>query len=217
MGIRMVIADDHPLMLLGIGHLLASEHDCEIVARCGDGRGALEAVRQHRPDVLVLDTRMPNLDGMGVIQALLVERSTTRIVLHAEGSEDDLIIRQAVRLGVPGVVLKEMPPEMLLQCIRKVHAGEQWLERRATSHVLRDLLRKEAGARDISALLTPRELQVLNLLCGGLPNKQIASALSISESTIKVHLQHISEKLRIKGRLALIRYAESKGFTGSIR
>jgi DNA-binding NarL/FixJ family response regulator len=217
MGIRLVIADDHPLMLRGIEHLLAAEQDCEIMACCGSGCEALEAVRQHQPDILILDTRMPGLDGMGVIQALFDERSITRIVLHAEGSEDDLIIRQAVRLGVPGVVLKEMPPDMLLQCIRKVHAGEQWLERRATSHVLKDLLRREAGTRDIAALLTSRERQVLNLLCSGLRNKQIASALSISESTIKVHLQHISEKLRIKGRLALIRYAEGKGLTGSIQ
>ncbi len=217
MGIRLVIVDDHPLMLRGIEHLLAAEPDCEIVACCGNGREALEAVRRHQPDILILDTRMPGLDGMGVIQALLSERSTTRIVLHAEGSEDDLIIRQAVRLGIPGVVLKEMPPGMLLQCIRKVHAGEHWLERRATSHVLKDLLRKEAGARDFAALLTPRELQVLNLLCSGLRNRQIASALSISEPTVKAHLQHISEKLRTKGRLALIRYAESRGFTGSIQ
>jgi DNA-binding NarL/FixJ family response regulator len=216
MAIRLVIADDHPLILRGIEHLLAAEPDCEIVARCGDGAGALEAVRQHRPDILILDTRMPNLDGVGVIQALLRERSSTRVVLHAE-SLDEEMIREAVRLGVPGVVLKEMPPDMLLQCIRKIHAGEQWLERRATFQVLRDLLRKEAGARDIGALLTSRELQVLNLLCGDLHNKQIATALSISESTVKVHLQHISEKLRVKGRLALIRYAEGKGFTGSIR
>ena len=115
MGIRLVIADDYPLVLRGIEHLLAAERDCEIVAQCGDGAGALEAVRHHRPDILILDTRMPKLDGLGVIQALLGERSITRIVLHAEGSEDDLIIRQAVRLGIPGVVLKEMPPDMLLQ------------------------------------------------------------------------------------------------------
>jgi DNA-binding NarL/FixJ family response regulator len=216
MTIRLVIADDHPLILRGIEHLLAPEPDCEIVASCGDGRGALEAVRQHRPDVLILDTRMPDLDGLGVIHALLGERSTPRIVLHAENSDEEMI-HEAVRLGVPGVVLKEMPPGMLLQCIRKIHAGEHWLERRATFHVIRDLMRREAGARDVAAFLTPRELQVLNLLCSGLRNKQIATALSISEPTVKAHLQHISEKLQVKGRLALIRFVESKGFTGSIR
>lgn len=216
MGLHLVIADDHPLLLSGLEHLLAAEPDCEVVARCGDGQAALEAVRRHQPDILILDTRMPGLDGLGVIHALLGERSSTRIVLHAESSDEEMI-REAIRLGVPGVVLKEMPPGMLLQCIRKVHAGEHWLERRATSHVLKDLLRKETGVREIAALLTPREQQVLSFLCGGLRNKQIASALSISESTIKVHLQHISEKLQIKGRLALVHYAESKGFTGSIR
>jgi DNA-binding NarL/FixJ family response regulator len=216
MGIRLVIADDHPLILRGIEHLLAPEPDCEILACCGNGRGALEAVRQHRPDVLILDTRMPDLDGVGVIRVLIRERSPTRVVLHAE-SLDEEAIREAVRLGVPGVVLKEMSPGLLLQCLRKVHAGEHWLERRATSQVLQGLLRKEAGARGIAALLTPREQQVLDLLCRGLRNKQIATALSISEPTVKAHLQHISEKLQVKGRLALVRCAEAKGFTSSIQ
>lgn len=215
MGIRLVIADDHPLILRGIEHLLAPEPDFEIVACCGAGRGALEAVRRHRPDILILDTRMPDLDGMGVVRALLRERSSTRIVLHAESSDEEPI-REAVRLGIPGVVLKEMPPGLLLQCLRKVHAGERWLERRATSQVLQGLLRKEAGARDIAVLLTPREQQVLSLLCRGLRNKQIATELSVSEPTVKVHLQHISEKLQVRGRLALVRCAEAKGFTGSI-
>jgi DNA-binding NarL/FixJ family response regulator len=218
MGIRLVIADDHPLILKGIEHLLAPEPGFEIVACCGDGRGALEAVRQHRPDILIVDTRMPDLDGMGVIRALLRERpaTPTRVVLHAESSDQELI-REAVRLGVPGIVLKEMPPGALLQCLRKVHDGEHWLERRATSHVLMDLLRKEGGEREIASLLTPRERQVLDLLCRGLRNKQIAMDLSISEPTVKAHLQHISEKLQVRGRLALVRCAEARGFTGSIR
>lgn len=216
MDIRLVIADDHPLILKGIESLLASEPGCEIVAGCADGREALEAVRRHQPDILILDSRMPNLDGLGVIRALLCEKPATRVVLHAESSDEEMI-REAVRLGVPGIVLKEMPPGALLQCIRKVHGGEQWLERRATSHVLMDLLRKKAAARDIAGLLTPRERQVLDLLCRGLRNKQIATDLSISEPTVKAHLKHISEKLRVKGRLALIRFVESKGFTGSIR
>lgn len=216
MGIRLVIADDHPLISRGIEHLLASEPDFEIAACCADGRGALEAVRQHRPDILILDTRMPHLDGLGVIRILLRERSATRVVLHAENSDGELI-REAVRLGVPGVVLKEMSPGTLLQCLRKVHGGEHWLERKATVHVLQDLLRAETGSRDIAGLLTRREQEVLNLLCRGLRNKQIAMDLSIREPTVKTHLQHISEKLHLKGRLALIRYAESKGFPGSIR
>jgi len=216
MFIRLVVADDHPLVLRGIESLLASEADIEIVALCGTGGETLEAVRRCQPDVLVLDSRMPDLDGLAVIRALLGQRLPTRVVLHAESSDDELI-REAVRLGVPGIVLKEMSPAALLQCIRKVHGGEHWLERRATSQVLQDLLRREIGARDIAGLLTPREQQVLNLLCTGLRNKQIATALSISEPTVKAHLQHISEKLQVKGRLALVRYAEGKGFSVSIR
>src|SRR5215218_11517605 len=109
MAIRLVIADDHPLVLRGIESLLVSETDIEIVARCGTGGETLEAVRRCQPDVLILDSRMPDLEGLAVIRALLGQRPPIRVVLHAESSDHELI-REAIRLGVPGVVLKEMPP-----------------------------------------------------------------------------------------------------------
>jgi DNA-binding NarL/FixJ family response regulator len=208
--IRLVLADDHPLVLRGIEDLLASEPDCELLASCGNGKEALAAVRRHQPDVLILDSRMPVMSGLEVIQALVRERSPTRIVLHAEGFEEELI-REAVRLGVRGVVLKEMPPATLLLCARKVNGGESWLEWRSASRVLDELLRKEEGARDVAGILTRRELETLALLCRGLRNKEIAKDLSISESTVKVHLRHIYEKLHLKGRLAVVHYAREKG------
>ncbi|HEX9941299.1 MAG TPA: response regulator transcription factor [Thermoanaerobaculia bacterium] len=216
MTIRFVIADDHPLVLSGIEHLLRAEPGYEVLACCANGKEALEAVRRHAPDILILDSRMPVLGGLEVIRTLVRERSTTCVVLHAEGSEEELI-REAVRLGVRGVVLKEMPPATLLQCVRKVHAGEYWLELRSASRVLEELRRREEGGRDIAALLTPREQEILLLLCRGLRNKEIAKDLSISELTVKAHLRHIYEKLHVKGRLALLRYADDKGLIPSIR
>lgn len=210
MPIRLVIADDFPLLLCGIEHVLEAEPDYEVLARCGDGNGALEAVRRLRPDVLILDSRMPALGSLEVIRALLRGRSATRVVLHAESSEEELV-REAVRLGVHGVVLKEMQPATLLQCVRKVHAGGYWLEWRAASQVLKD------GTREAPGLLTRREQEVLLLLCRGLSNKDIAKLLAIREPTVKVHVRHIYEKLHVKGRLALIRYAEEKGLIRSIR
>jgi DNA-binding NarL/FixJ family response regulator len=214
--IRLVLADDHPLVLGGLEFLFSSEPDCEVVACCGNGKEALEAVRRHKPDILVLDSRMPVVTGLEVIRTLALSRLPTRIVLLAEGSEE-ATIREAVRLGVRGVVLKEMPQSMLLQCVRRVHGGERWLEWRSASRVLDELLRKEEGARDIALLLTPREQQVLDLLCRGLRNKDIAKHLSVSDSTVKVHLRHIFKKLKVKGRLALLRFAEDKGLISSIR
>lgn len=208
--LRLVLADDHPLVVRGLEQLFAAEPDCEVLASCGNGKEALEAVRRHKPEILILDSRMPAMDGLEVIRALSREGSPTRIVLHSEGSEEELI-RLAVRLGVRGVALKEMPPGMLLQCVRRVAGGESWLEWRSASRVLDELLRKEQGARDIAGVLTRREQEVLVLLCRGLRNKQIANDLSISESTVKVHLRHVYEKLHLKGRLAVLRYAQEKG------
>jgi two-component system, NarL family, nitrate/nitrite response regulator NarL len=213
---RLVLADDHPLLLRGLEQLLAAEPDCEVVAVCSNGKEALEAVRRHEPDILILDSRMPVVGSLEVIRTLARSTSPTRVVLHAEGSEGRLI-REAVRLGVRGVVLKEMPPALLLQCVRRVHGGEYWLEWRSASQVLEELLRQEQGARDIAGLLTPREQEILHLLCRGLRNKEIAENVSISAATVKAHLRHIYEKLQVKGRLALLRYAEDKGLLHSIR
>ena len=215
MAIRFVIADDHPLLLRGIESLLGTEPDHEVLACCGNGEETLEAVRQHKPDILILDSRMPALGSLEVIRALVRDHSTTCVVLHAEGSEEELIL-EAVRLGVRGVVLKEMQPGTLLQCVRRVHAGEYWLEWRSASRVLEEMRRREEGARDIAGVLTSREQEILSLVCRGLRNKEIAKSLWISETTVKAHLRHISEKLHVRGRVALLRYAEDKGLLRSI-
>jgi DNA-binding NarL/FixJ family response regulator len=210
MSIRLVLADDHPLILSGLERLFEPEPDCEILACCGNGREALEAVLRHRPDVLVLDSRMPVLDGLEVLKAIAREGSPTRVLFLAESAEEELI-REAVHLGARGVVLKEMPSGTVLQCVRKIHAGEYWLERRSASQAFEKLMRREAGTRSLVGVLTPREQEVLPLLCRGLRNKEISGTLSISEATTKVHIRHIYEKLHVKNRLALLRYAEDKG------
>ncbi|HEV8582963.1 MAG TPA: response regulator transcription factor [Thermoanaerobaculia bacterium] len=216
MTIRLVLADDHPIVLTGLEHLFACEADCEVTASCGSGKEVLDAVRRQKPDVVILDSRMPATNSLEVIRALIRDRSSPRVVLHAESSEEELI-REAVRLGVRGVFLKEMPPGMLVQCVRRVYGGEYWLEWRSASQVLEELLKQEQGARDLARLLTPREQEILHLLCRGLRNKEIAKNVSISESTVKVHLRHIYEKLKVNGRLALLRYAEDKGLIRLIR
>ncbi len=120
---------------------------------------------------------------------------------------------EAVRLGVKGVVLKEMAPQMLVECVRKVAAGEQWIERRSLTLALDRMLRREAGFREVSAVLTPREIEIVRLAAQGLRNQAIADRLHISEGTVKVHLHIIYDKLGLNGRLALLRYAEDRGLT----
>jgi len=208
--IRVVLADDHPLMLRAMEDLLRSEGGFRVEAQCPDGEAALEAVRAHRPDILVLDVRMPRRDGISVLHAIKSEQLPTRVVLLAASLDEEQLI-EASRLGVGGVVLKEMAPRLLIQCIRKVHAGEQWMERRAHARAFEVLLRREAGAREISKVLTIREIDVLRMTASGLRNRQIAEQLNISEGTVKTHLHSIYEKLNIRSRTELILYCRDKG------
>ena len=208
--IRVVLADDHPLILKGMDDLLRAERDFTVEAQCPDGEAALRAVRTHRPDILVLDLRMPHRDGISVLRAIRDERLPTRVVLLAASVEDEQML-EATRLGVGGVVLKDMAPRLLVQCIRKVHAGEPWLERRAAARAFETLLRREAGTREISKLLTGREIDVLRMTASGLRNRAIAEQLHISEGTVKTHLHSIYEKIQVRSRAELIIYSREKG------
>jgi DNA-binding NarL/FixJ family response regulator len=210
MPIRLVLADDHHFILDGLESLFRLEDDFQVVARCTNGEETLLAVRQHRPDILILDIRMPRKDGLAIAREIQSEGLPTRIILlTAELDEDQLL--EAVRLGVQGIVLKEMAPQLLVQCIHKVHSGEQWLERNSTKLALEKMLKRAAGAREMANLLTAREIDLIRMIAKGLRNREIADRLFISEGTVKVHLHHIYEKLGIDGRLALLRFAQDKG------
>jgi DNA-binding NarL/FixJ family response regulator len=210
MPIRLVLADDHPLILNGLENLFRPEKDLEVLARCTDGIETLKAVRKHRPDILVLDIRMPGKDGIEVAREMWKDKLPTRIVLLT-AVLDERELLEAIKLGVQGIVLKEMAPSMLLSCIRKVHAGEQWIELRSAAQALEKMLRREAGTREVAAKLTPQELTIVRMVAGGLRNREIADKIHISEGTVKVHLHNIYEKLHVNSRLALLRYAQEKG------
>lgn len=210
MPIRLVLVDDHPLILNGLTNLFSLEEEFEVLASCTNGTEALQAVRDHRPDVAVLDICIPGMNGLEVTRKIREEKLPTRVVLlTAALKEEDML--EAVQLQVHGIVLKEMAPQLLLQCIRKVHAGEQWVERRSAKEALEKLLRREAGTREAAALLTPREIDLVRMVASGLRNREIAEKLFISEGTVKVHLHNIYDKLKVDGRMALARYAREKG------
>lgn len=210
MPISVVLADDHPLVLDGLESLFRVERDIVVVSRCRDGAATLRAVREHRPDVLVLDIRMPQGDGLSVLRTMKEEGLESRVVVFTAAVDEDEVV-EAIHLGVRGVVLKEMAPESLVLCVRHVHAGGEWLERRSVSRAL-DLMRKrEAGASTIASLLTPREREVVRLVVQGLRNKEIARRLSLSEGTVKIHLHNTYDKLKVQGRMALSVYARGRG------
>lgn len=208
--ITVVVADDHPLMLRAVGDLLRSEQDFTVLAQCENGDEALAAVRAHQPDILLLDLRMPKKDGITVLKDMKQEGLTTRVVLLAASVDDEEVL-EAARLGVRGMVLKEMAPRLLVQCLRKVHAGGLWLERNSAARAFETLLRREAGAREISNLLTPREIEIARLAALGQRNKVIGEGMAISEGTVKTHLHHIYEKLRVQSRAELVLYCKEKG------
>jgi DNA-binding NarL/FixJ family response regulator len=210
MPIRLLLADDHRLILDGLESLFRLEEDFQVLARCTTGEETVKAVRLHCPDILVLDIRMPGKDGLTIAREIRSEGLPVRIVLlTAELDEDQFL--EAVRLGVQGIVLKEMAPELIVECIRTVHSGRQWLERNSTRLALEKVMKQAAGAREMAGLLTARETDLIRMIAKGLRNKEIAERLFISESTVKVHLHHIYEKLGIDGRLALLRLAQDKG------
>ena len=210
MPITLVLANDHPIFLEGLEEILRREPDFQVLARCLEGQAALRAVRQLKPDVLILDLRMPKMDGLGVLREMQEEKLSTRVVVLTAALDEDEVL-EAIRLGVQGVVLKEMAARLVVQCVRKVAAGEQWLEKRSVSLALERLLKREAATREIAALLTSREIEIVRMVADGLRNREIADRLYINEGTVKAHLHNIYEKLKVNSRLQLARYARDKG------
>lgn len=207
---RVVLADDHPIVLDGLEQLFRFEPDFEVVARCRNGDETLRSVRELRPDLLLLDIKMPGQDGLDVLRALRDEDIPTKVVLLTAALNDDQLV-EAVRLGVRGVILKETAPRLLTTALREVQAGRQWLEGGPVSRALRKLVQREEGTREAEKVLTPRELEIVRMAGKGLRNREIAERLFITEGTVKIHFHNIYQKLEITGRLDLALYARDKG------
>jgi DNA-binding NarL/FixJ family response regulator len=212
MAIRLVVADDHAVVLRGLEALLALEPDLAVLATCTNGNAAVEAVRKHRPDILLLDLAMPGLDGLGVLAALKKESAPPRVVLLTATIEDDEVL-EAMRLGVAGVFLKELPPHLLLECIRNVHAGEQWIEKQSAARALERMLRREVREREVSRVLTPREMEIVRMVAQGMRTGTIAKHLNVAEGTVKTHLHNIYDKLKLDGRVGLMLFAREEGIS----
>ena len=210
MPIRVVLADDHPLVLRGICAVVRGDREYPMVAECSDGQHALDAIHAHQPDVAVLDLHMPGKTGLEVLREMKASAVHTRGVLLVSQIGDEELL-EATRQNVAGVVLKEMAPRLLVQCLRKVHAGEPWIERTSAARAFEKLLRRESSTRDLARLLTPREIEIVKMVARGLRNKALAGALVISEGTVKSHLHSVFEKLGVRSRAELIAYCNERG------
>jgi DNA-binding NarL/FixJ family response regulator len=208
--IRIAIADDHAIVLDGLRRLFAAEPDMEVVQCCTTGDDAVQAARRADVDVLVLDYRMPGMTGLDVLAKLANDRSSCRtVLLTAALSDDDAV--EALRLGARGIVMKESAPDTLLECLRRVYRGDQWLDSETRSRAAELLARRAATASSAAQVLTARETEIVRMIARGLRNKAIAERLSISEGTVKIHLHNIYEKLGLDGRLELMLYAQKNG------
>jgi DNA-binding NarL/FixJ family response regulator len=210
MAVTLIIADDHPLILDGMENLFRLEKDFKIIARCLDGQETIKAVCKHEPDILILDIRMPHTDGLAVLQAIKKKNLPTRVVLLTAAINHEEVA-EALRLGVRGVVLKELAPKLLVDCVRQVHAGELWLEKRSVIAALEKMVQRETGRQEAAGVLTPREIEIVKHVADGLHNLEIAKQLFISEGTVKIHLHNIYQKLDLDSRMKLTRYAQEKG------
>jgi two-component system, NarL family, nitrate/nitrite response regulator NarL len=211
MSIGIVLADRHPIVIEGLQSLIGGEPDMEILAICDTGAAVLESLRQKRPDVLLTSLNLPDISGLELLRTVRDEGLSTRCVLFV-GQIDDEDAVEAMRLRVEGILLKEMPTRLVLQCIRKVHDGGRWLETQSMARVVDRLQVQENSRGEFVDRLSPREQEVTRLVMEGLNNKDIADRLTLSVGTIKIHLHNIYEKLGIRSRLQLAALAREKGF-----
>jgi DNA-binding NarL/FixJ family response regulator len=212
--IRIVIADDHPIFRDGLRKLLTLEADFRVVAEARDGKDVLEVLGEHQPDILLLDLNMPGLDGLAVLKNLQNSRTKTKVILLTAAEDKNKFV-QAMKFGTCGVVLKQTATEVLIKSIRKVHAGEIWLDSHTTAAVMRQFSAAMAptplggGNRDRSPL-SQREREIVVLVAQGFKNKEMAEKMFISEQTVKNHLHNIFDKLGVSDRLELALYAIHK-------
>ena len=214
--IRILIADDHPIVRDGLRKLFAFEDDLEVVGEANDGEATVRLTETLNPDLVLLDLRMPGVDGFAALQRLQkLDKKTKVLILTASDDKNEYV--QAMKLGCSGIVLKQTSSDLIVKSIRKVNAGEIWLDSNTTAAVMREFAAPSESAsqgglrtRDRSPL-SQREREIVALVAQGYKNKEMAEKMFISEQTVKNHLHNIFDKLGVSDRLELALYAIHKG------
>ncbi|KJC62890.1 response regulator [Agreia bicolorata] len=212
--IRVAIADDQTLFCSGIQMLIESQPDLLFVGSAPDGLAAVELAAQQRPHVILMDIRMPGIDGLTATERIVGEHCDTvpRVIVLTTFQRDVAILR-AVAAGASGFIMKDATPEFLLAAIRTVHSGRSVIAPEETTALIESLAEKRMGPADDASIaaLSPREKEVFLLAARGLTNAEIASAAYISETTVKSHVSSILGKLKMQSRLQLVVYAYENG------
>jgi DNA-binding NarL/FixJ family response regulator len=210
--IRVLIADDQALVRTGFRVILDAEPDLEVVGEAGDGRETVELVPQKRPDVVLMDIRMPNLDGIEATRRLTALPRAPRVLMLTTFDLDEYVY-EALRAGASGFLLKDAGADELLHAVRVVAAGEALLSPSITRRLIADYARRPPASEQPAALadLTPRELEVLRLLARGLSNGEIARELVLGEATVKTHVARVFQKLDLHDRAQAVVLAYETG------
>jgi two-component system nitrate/nitrite response regulator NarL len=204
--VSIVVADDHPVVLGGLIMLLKKDKSFRVVASCTNGREAIDAVRTLKPDLALLDMRMPEFHGLHVLKALIAEKLTTRVIFLAATLSDQEIVA-ANAGGAYGIIFKESAPDKLLACLHTVAAGEKWLPAEVVDGAIERTKEHNAQIAQLSKVLTPREIEIMLRVAEGLPNKEVGRQLNISEGTVKMHLHSIYQKIGVGNRTSLANVA----------
>jgi DNA-binding NarL/FixJ family response regulator len=205
--IRLLIADDHAIFRDGLRKLLDSEKAITIVGEAVNGAECIKLLGSLKPDILLLDLHMPEKNGFAVLEEVDFNKIPTRVIVLT-AAEDDRDFVRAMRLGARGVVAKDSAIDLLVKSIHQVHAGEIWLDSQMTAGVINAIsASSKSGARGDKALLSDREMQIVQHVAQGFQNKEIGKRLLISENTVKNHLHNIFDKLGVSDRLELVLYA----------
>jgi two-component system, NarL family, nitrate/nitrite response regulator NarL len=205
--IRTLVADDHAIFRDGLRKLLSSTDDIAIIGEASNGADCIKMLAKLKPDILLLDLRMPDKDGLAVLEEVNFDSLPTRVIVLT-AAEDDRDVIRAMRLGARGVVLKQSAADLLVKSIYRVHAGEIWLDNRITAEVMKAFAKSsDGGPRREKPLLSNREKQIVQLVAQGYRNKEMGEKLFISEQTVKNHLHNIFDKLGVSDRLELALYA----------
>jgi len=215
MSIRVLVADDQSMVRAGFRMLLSGEADIEVVAEAGNGLEAVEKTARFQPTVVLMDIRMPELDGLEATRRILAGDDPPRILILTTFDLDDYVY-DALCAGASGFVLKDDPPEQLLSAIRIVAGGDALLSPAVTKHVIDQFTRTPRRERPTQLdELTDRELEVLRLIARGFSNAEIAEQLFISDTTVKTHITHILQNLDLRDRVQAVILAYQSGLTDS--
>jgi DNA-binding NarL/FixJ family response regulator len=208
----VLLVDDQALVRAGLRLILDAEPDLEVVAEAGDGEEARRLAREREPDVILMDIRMPVLDGIGATERILADRPATRVVMLTTFDLDEYVL-DAFRVGASGFVLKTAPPEQLVAAVRTIVLGEALLAPASTRQLIEHAARRVAPS-PLAATLSTRETDVLRMLARGLSNAEIAAELFVEPSTVKTHVAHLLAKLEVRDRVQAVVFAFENGIVG---